>query len=108
MGVGPTFPAGFFNHAEYILHHQENTSGYPRQFHYPESADHPTHVKRDNVHINLAPFSEIKQNSLKDPVIGPYHSMVYDVPFDKILDKKMNTNLVAWGLGLLALSSLLV
>lgn len=101
------FPVGFFSHTGTMLESHQNTMGQPLQFHYLGSPGHPTHSTREHVAINLSPFSDVPQNSQKDPIIGQYHSMVYDVPFDVIHDRNTNSNLSMYGLGFLALAAML-
>lgn len=94
------FPTGFFNHAAAIAEEHELTPGYPQQFHYPETKMSPLYTQKENLSINLSPFhSDVVQNSQKDPIIGRYQSMVYDVPFDTLNYEKTKDNLTLMGFG---------
>lgn len=100
----PFFHSGFFNHASSVLDDLENTPGLPRQFQYQEISRHPTYTDREQVDINLNPYSEVPQITQRDPITGEYRSMVYDVPFDAIHDQTKNMHLMAFGFGFLFLA----
>jgi len=99
------FPPGYYDYAKSNLASQQNTSGLPTQFFYLEAGDrHPNHSQKEQTSINLAPYSDVAQNSQKDPIVGRYDSMVYDTPFDPIHDRAINSNLTMFGLGFTALA----
>lgn len=102
------FTDGFYTHARETTANHQNTMGVPLQFNYENGVPHPVHTgTAERVGINLSPINSfIPQNSLKDPITGVYTSMVYDVPFDKKQDKKTNENLLMYGFGFAALSSM--
>lgn len=100
----PLFNNQYFGYAASVLEDLENTPGLPRQFHYQEIARHPTYSDREQVDINLSPFSEVPQISQRDPITGHYRSMVYDTPFDPVHDAQKNMYLTTFGFGFLLLA----
>ena len=98
-------PYNYVGNTRLVTAEHQNTAGFPIQFHYPEVKESPLYSNPEYASINLAPYnSDVVQNSQKEPIIGRYMSMVYDVPFDKIHFQKQQTNLQLAGFSLLALS----
>lgn len=104
----PFFDNDYHGYAASMLADFELTPGLPRQFHYQEIPRHPTYSDREKVAINLSPFSDVPQISQREPIIGHYDSMVYDVPFDPIHDEQKNIYLISFGFGFLLLSMALL
>lgn len=99
------FPSNFFSNAAAVTAEHENTAGLPRQFHYPEKFDSPLYTTKEYLATNLSPFnSNVVQNSLKDPIIGRYQSLVYDKPFSTQHYQKTMTNMHMLGLGFMVAS----
>lgn len=98
----PFFDRGYFSYAADMLADYENTPGLPRQFHYQEIDRYPTYSDREQVDINLSPYSYVPQISQRDPITGQYHAMVYDVPFDQVHDDQKNLYLTMFGFLILA------
>ena|SRR5689334_4438415 len=99
------FPLGFFSHASAVQTEKQNTAGFPTQFRYNElPEDYFQHSQQEYVAVNLSPYSQVQQNSQKDPVTGKYIAMVYDTPFDQINFNKTNDNLAFMGFASLALA----
>lgn len=106
--VPPMFPPMFYDNAYNVNAFHDNTPGMPLQFHYQEIDNHPTYASKENIAVNLSPYSEVPQNGWKEPITGHYQAMVYDVPFSKLHDEQTNNNLVMYGLGFAALAFMLV
>lgn len=102
-------PYNFFSHGRMMSAEHQNTAGLPIQFHYNEVKESPLYTNKEYSSINLSPYnSDVVQNSQKDPIVGRYQSMVYDVPFDQLHFQTQQTNLQLAGFSLLALSLIFI
>lgn len=101
------FGEGFFTNVYDQLAYQDNTPGFPLQFSYGVSQRERSQY--DKIALNVFPSATIRQNGYKLPITGESVNLVDivpDLPFDYKGDVERADNLVGYGLGFVALSSL--
>jgi hypothetical protein len=104
--------SGFHNHPAFYSRTSANvasyglTPGLPYPFRYLEVRTHPTYTSEEYVNIWPDQTAGIKQNAYREPIIGDFQSMVYDVPFDLKHYETQKQNLAKFGLASLALGIL--
>lgn len=96
----------FYEHARDVMGSQGLAPGFPQQFSYVENA-HQTKATKEQININLSSGIGILQGQTRFPNIGPYRSMVEDIPFDMQGEEKTQAQLASVGflsifLGILA------
>lgn len=82
------------------------TSGMPTMAHYEEYKDHPVHSSEDYANYFINDEACIPQNSQKIPLVGDA-PFIYDLPFDPLLDAKVNDRLATVGF-LIAIAGVLL
>jgi hypothetical protein len=98
----------FYEFARDVIGSQGLAPGFPQQFAYVERKNHPTQATPAYVNIHVNGDTGILQNGVKTPIIGHYRSMVEDVPWDPKFEAKSTANRAAFGLGAIAVGTLLL
>jgi hypothetical protein len=106
--VNEGLPDAFFSSARSMIADHQNVPGFPLQFEYQEQPQHPLHSRNEYFAVNLQPSGDVPQNGERQPVIGDYHSMVEDLPWDPIHERKVKNNLTIAGFGFMAMAMMLL
>lgn len=82
----------FYPNAKQTLAWAGNTPGLPWPFQYVEVPVHTTYVNPEYLPaFYVPPYAGIRQyQAYSNPIIGDFHSLVYDVPFNSVARDRTN------------------